>query len=63
VSAVSCSIGGQTAPVLYAGAQGELAGLDQINLGLPRNVAGRGLLNLALTVAGFPTNTVQINVQ
>jgi uncharacterized protein (TIGR03437 family) len=55
--------GGLATPVLYAGAQGELVGLDQVNVSLPRNLMGRGSVNLTLTVDGKATNSVQISVQ
>ncbi len=37
-----------------------LADLDQINLELPKTLAGRGLLDLVLTVDGQVANTVQV---
>lgn len=40
-----------TEEVEYAGAQGEYAGLDQLNLRLPRNLAGRGFLHVRLEPA------------
>ncbi|NOT58740.1 MAG: hypothetical protein HOP19_00790, partial [Acidobacteria bacterium] len=49
---VQCFIGGQTAgagtevSVLYLGAQGGFVGLDQVNLQLPRSLAGSGLVKL-----------------
>ena len=52
--------GNQPVEVLYVGAQGDMAGLDQLNLRLPRSMAGRGLVNLAVTVDGRSANTVQI---
>ena len=39
-TAVSCTVNGQTLPVLYAGAQGDFAGLDQVNVLVPADVAG-----------------------
>lgn len=35
-------VGNESAEVLYAGPQGSLAGLDQVNLRLPRRMALRG---------------------
>ncbi len=63
LSAVSAKIGGLDAQVLYAGAQGGFSGLDQVNLLLPRSLAGRGNVDLALTVDGKFANTVQLNVK
>jgi uncharacterized protein (TIGR03437 family) len=60
--AVSASIGGRTARVLFAGAQGGLAGLDQLNLELPASLAGGGARNVevVLTVNGEAANRVTI---
>jgi uncharacterized protein (TIGR03437 family) len=63
MSAVSATIGGVNAEVLYAGAQGSLAGLDQANLRLPRALAGRGEVDVVLTVDGRVANTVKVNVK
>lgn len=57
---VKITIGGVTAPVLYAGAQPGFAGLDQINTQIPTGLAG--LADLILTVNGKPANVVRINV-
>jgi uncharacterized protein (TIGR03437 family) len=61
--AVAASIGGSSADVLYAGAQGDFVGLDQINLRLPRALAGRGDAQLSLTVEGKAANIVQVNIK
>lgn len=61
LSAVTARIGGANAEVLYAGAQGAYAGLDQINLRLPRSLAGRGEVELIVTVDGKVANTVTLN--
>jgi hypothetical protein len=42
-------IGGQMAPVLYAGPQSDLAGLDRVDV--------------ALVADGVPANTVRLNIQ
>jgi uncharacterized protein (TIGR03437 family) len=59
MAAVNCVIDGVAAPVGYAGPQGNFVGLDQINIGLPRSLAGRGEVDLVLTVDGV-SNTVRI---
>ncbi|MGH9852178.1 MAG: hypothetical protein ACREBD_20260, partial [Blastocatellia bacterium] len=56
-------IGGVDAPVLFAGAQGELAGLDQVNARLPRELAGRGEVDVVLTVDGKTANMVSVNIR
>jgi uncharacterized protein (TIGR03437 family) len=66
---VQCFIGGATAgagtevSVLYLGAQGGLAGLDQTNLLLPRSIAGSGLVKLWLKVDGKWANVVEVNIK
>jgi uncharacterized protein (TIGR03437 family) len=39
-------------PVEYAGAQNDFAGLDQVNVMLPRSLAGKGAQAIRLTVDG-----------
>ncbi len=56
-------IGGGEAPVNYAGPQGGFVGLDQINVLIPRSLAGRGVVDVVLTVDGIPADTVQIVIQ
>jgi uncharacterized protein (TIGR03437 family) len=60
---VRATIGGADAPVAFAGAQGEFAGLDQINLQIPVSLRGRGDVPIILTVDGVTTNAVSINVR
>jgi uncharacterized protein (TIGR03437 family) len=63
LSAVSATIGGTNAEVQFAGAQGDLAGLDQANIVIPRSLAGRAMvIDVVLTVDGKPANTVQLNI-
>ena len=50
-------------PILYAGPQGQLPGLDQVNLLIPRSLAGRGQLLVWLTVDGQHANALQIAIQ
>lgn len=64
LSAVTATLGGTNLEVLYAGQQGEFVGLDQVNIGpIPRSLAGRGEMNLALTVDGKTANAVSANVR
>lgn len=60
LAGVTAGIGGVTADVLTAGAQGDFVGLDQINLSIPRSLAGRGEVDLELTVDGVGANTVRL---
>jgi uncharacterized protein (TIGR03437 family) len=62
-SSVSATIGGFNAPVLFAGAQNDFAGLDQINVEIPRNLVGRGVVELLLLVDGQRANPVHISIK
>jgi len=61
-AAVSVKIGGVDAPVLFAGAQGG-EGVDQVNVIVPRSLAGRGEVDVVLTVDGQAANTVKVNIR
>jgi uncharacterized protein (TIGR03437 family) len=63
LEAVKSKIGEVDAPVAFAGAQGSFVGLDQVNLLLPRALAGRGEVNVSLTVDGKPANPVKVSVK
>lgn len=57
---VSANIGGLSSNVIFAGPQGGLVGLDQVNLLLSRSLVGRGEVNVAMTVDGKTTNTTNV---
>ena len=63
LAGVTAKIGGTDARVDFAGAQGSLTGLDQINVQMPRSLIGRGVVDVVLTVDGKATNTVQVNLK
>ena len=60
---VSATVKGLTAEVLYAGAQGEFAGLDQVNIQLPAGLSGSGEVDVQLTVDGRNSNVVRVAIQ
>lgn len=60
---VTARVGGVATEVLYAGLQGDFVGLDQVNLKLPRSLAGRGLVEVTLFADGYSSNAVQINIK
>lgn len=68
-SSVVVQIGGQSVPVLYAGPQGTYTGLDQVNVQIPRALAGSGTVNAVLTVqdgagnVSATSNAVTIAIQ
>lgn len=62
-SNVKVTVKGLSVPVLYAGPQGEFAGLDQVNVQIPISLKGAGVSQLQLIVDGQPSNTVSITIQ
>ncbi len=62
-SAATCVIGGLNSEVLFAGAQGDFVGLDQMNIRLARALIGRGEVDLVVTADGRVANTVRINIK
>ena len=56
-------IDGQNLPVTFANAQGQFAGVDQINVLLPRTLSGRGEINLTVVADGKAANTVKVKVK
>ena len=63
LAGVDVKIGNIDAPVLFAGAQGQFAGLDQVNVSLPPALAGRGQLVVTVTVDGQTSNMGQLAFQ
>lgn len=62
LSGVTATIGGTASEVSFAGAQPDFVGLDQINVRIPRSLAGRGELDVVLMADGKIANTVRINI-
>ncbi len=50
-----------TLPAIYASSQNFYAGLDQVNILLPRTLVSAGLVDAVLTVDGKVANTVKLN--
>jgi uncharacterized protein (TIGR03437 family) len=61
LSSLTVQIGGLNTMVLYAGPQNGYTGLDQVNLLLPPQLAGRGEVDVVLTADGRTTNTVRVS--
>ncbi len=57
---VKITIGGVECPVLYSGAQGGFAGLDQINTQLPTGISG--IVDLVVSINGKAANPVKLRV-
>ncbi|HEX4275301.1 MAG TPA: FG-GAP-like repeat-containing protein [Bryobacteraceae bacterium] len=75
---LNCTTGNREIPVTYAGSRQQIPGLDQVNLMLPRALAGSGAISitcnalglynngfppLALVPDGPPSNPVAITIQ
>ncbi|HQR36527.1 MAG TPA: kelch repeat-containing protein [Blastocatellia bacterium] len=63
LAAVTASVGGIATEVIYAGQQGDFVGLDQANLRLPMSLAGRGEVEVRLTVDGIEANPVTVVIK
>ncbi|MEO8096952.1 MAG: FG-GAP-like repeat-containing protein [Acidobacteriota bacterium] len=57
---VSVTVSGYAFVPAYAGAQGGYPGLDQINVTLPRYLAGAGVANVVVSVDGIKARTVKL---
>lgn len=62
-SDVSVELAGMPTPVLYAGPQGFFAGLDQMNLSVPRTLLGMGRVPMRVVVDGVAANMVNITIR
>ena len=60
---VSAMVGNSNVEVLYAGDQGFYAGVDQVNLRLPRSLSGSGEIPIAINVDGIAANPIKINIK
>lgn len=60
---VTVIVGSEAVPVTFAGAQPNFVGLDQVNIKLPRSLAGRGEVDVVLTVDGKAANPVRIHLR
>ena len=63
LSAVSVTIGGETVEALYAGEAPGFVGLDQLNTRLSRTLAGRGEVDVTISVDGKTANTVRVAIR
>ena len=63
ISGVAVTIGGVNAAVSFAGPQGGFAGLDQVDILIPRSLAGKGNVTIQLTANGLAANSVNVTIQ
>jgi uncharacterized protein (TIGR03437 family) len=60
---VTVTVGRVSVPVTYAGVSG-YAGEDQVNIGpLPRSLAGKGQVEILMTVDGIAANVTNVSIQ
>jgi uncharacterized protein (TIGR03437 family) len=62
-TSATATVGGLTATVSYAGAQGTYTGLDQYNILIPSAAAGMGKVNVVVIAGGKKSNPVNVFVQ
>jgi uncharacterized protein (TIGR03437 family) len=60
---VEARIGDTAVEVVFAGAQREYDGLDQVTLALPQELSGRGVVNVVLMVDDHKVNPVTIQIK
>lgn len=63
LAGVTVILGDVETAALFAGEVREYAGLDQLNLRIPRNLAGRGEVDVSVNVNGHESNRVKIHVK
>ena len=54
---------GQPVPLQFAGAQGQYQGLDQVNITIPRALAGAGEASVYVVADGKTSNMTTIKIQ
>jgi len=63
LSSAIATIGGEYAEVSFAGAQGAFGGLDQVNVRVPRSLAGRGEVDVLLMVEAQMANAARVTIK
>jgi uncharacterized protein (TIGR03437 family) len=63
MNGISASIGGVNATVSYAGPQGSIPGLDQVNVLIPPSLKGDGYVPVQLDVALSNSNAVVVDLE
>ncbi len=62
-ASLTATVNGVPAPVLFFGAQVQYEGLDQVNLALPRTLAGAGLVDIQISADARPANLVAVPIR
>jgi uncharacterized protein (TIGR03437 family) len=63
LSAATLTLGGVNCQATFAGAVPGFVGFDQVNLLLPRTLAGRGEVDVTLSVDGKAANPVRVSIR
>jgi uncharacterized protein (TIGR03437 family) len=63
LASIRATIGAVTVGAAFAGPSPQVSGVDQVNLPLPRALAGSGEVEVSLSVDGLAANTVDLNIQ
>lgn len=63
IGKVTATVGGQAATVTCAGLQPQFAGVDQVNVLLPKSLKGAGDVDVAITFDGKAANTVKAKIK
>lgn len=61
--AMTMSLGGTAVTPLFFGPQGQFEGLDQVNLQIPPAMAGKGDVDLTITIDGKTSNVVKLKIK
>jgi uncharacterized protein (TIGR03437 family) len=62
-ASVQCFVAGQSVPVLFMGPVASDEGLDQVNISIPKSLAGSGDVRVYLVADGVASNVVGLNLQ
>jgi uncharacterized protein (TIGR03437 family) len=60
---VQCFVAGQSVPITFVGAAPGYVGLDQLNISIPKSLAGLGDVTVYLVADGVTSNVVGLTLQ
>ena len=62
-ASVQCFVAGQSVPVFYAGQVAAYPGLDQVDISIPKSLAGSGDVRVYVVADGVFSNVVGLKIQ